>query len=51
MEALGTNRSADKLIEARKGLESDIEGVAAAVNAVENGKELSRKGESDTKGE
>ncbi len=50
MAALGADKSASRLIDARRRLDS-LEGVAPAVNAVENGKELSRKDEADTKGE
>lgn len=50
MAALGADKSASRLIDARRRLDS-VEGVAAAVNAVELGKELSRKDEANTNGE
>ena len=45
MDAIGTTGSMQKLIDARKRLDS-LENVAAAVGAIENGKEISRKDDS-----
>ena len=46
MDALGTSQAVQTLIDARRRLDS-LEGVALAVNAIENGKELSHEGEAN----